>query len=159
MTDLLPWLGPVSSVTFCVIGLVVGWAVWAPQALRYPPPEPPLPPPYEPPPGLEYAQAGFRARYAERCRDLGVHATVLALGEVGVSPELAHGLAEHSPGADLAERAALDLAQAGWVEGARALAEAIRVSSPLSPALTERLLDVGHRAALSPNPSPPRGLQ
>lgn len=150
MTDLLPWLGPLSAAAFSAIGLVVGWAAWAPEALRYPAPPAPLPPERRPPPGLEYAQAGFRARYATRCHALGVHATVLALGEVGVSPELAHDLASRSAGAELAEAAALDLAQAGWVEGARALAEAIRVSSPLSPALTERLLDVGHRAALSP---------
>jgi hypothetical protein len=161
VTDALVWLGPLSAVSFAGIGLLVGWAVWAPEALRFPPPpEPtPEPPPPEPeplpPPGLEYAAPGFRKRYAGRCRQLGVEVTAEALADFGVLPYDALRLARQSPATDLAERVALDLAQAGWTEGARDLAAAVRASSPLPPAVTERLLDLGRRHVFTPTPEAP----
>lgn len=154
MTDLSVWLAPLSALSFGAIGLAVGWAVWAPEPRWFPEPPPPPAPKPKAPPGLEYAASGFRERYAERCHAIAAATAEAALVEVaGIDPLVAPERAEQSAAAELGQRLALDLAQAGWVEGARDLAAAVRVSSPLPPAVTERLLDFGVRVALSPSPT------
>jgi hypothetical protein len=146
-TDALVWLAPLSALTFGAIGLLVGWAVWAPERLRFPPPPEPPPPP---PRGLCVTTEGVVERFAARCRETAEELTRSALVEAGADPGMAPALAEQSPTTAAAEGMLLGLVQAGWVDGARSLALAVQTSSPFRPELTERLLDLGHRAMLSP---------